>query len=288
MCSRVAASIAAATGFGGNMIVPNELEYERRALELAGSLVYEYIPPDASKPPHSLEAREQRRAKGELAALRQQLFLTREHSPLFDTKRWVRNLEKVRFFFALPSKLAVLIIYLRRDWSKPGGGTSTAPNSKTRQSGVAAKSSRARASGSTTTQTARTGTGESPTRIEYIPLHALFPQIPPRIASPTPVHSLSVLQLFLHKVFEGLFPTREKTIADLRKGTTTGVPAGRRQHCVELKLNYRATRPSWSPQRRKGSPTSRRRHRYRSSGRCQRFRRGRRGREGPRSRAIEQ
>jgi hypothetical protein len=33
----------------------------------------EYIPPDASKPPHSLEAREQRRAKGELAALRQQL-----------------------------------------------------------------------------------------------------------------------------------------------------------------------------------------------------------------------
>lgn len=95
MCSRVAASIAAATGFGPEMIVPSDLEYERRALDLAGSLVYEYIPPDPSKPAGSLEGREQRRAKGELAELRKQLFLTREHSPLFDTKRWVHNLEKV-------------------------------------------------------------------------------------------------------------------------------------------------------------------------------------------------
>ncbi|GAA5980516.1 hypothetical protein JCM10908_001676 [Rhodotorula pacifica] len=94
MCSRVAASIAAATGFGQEMIVPSDSEYERRALELAGSLVYEYTPPDPSKPPHSLEAHEQRRSRGELADLRKKLFLTREHSPLFDTKRWVHNLEK--------------------------------------------------------------------------------------------------------------------------------------------------------------------------------------------------
>ena len=287
MCSRVAASIAAATGFGGEMIVPNDLEYERRALELAGSLVYEYVPPDASKPPHSLEAKEQRRAKGELANLRKQLFLTREHSPLFDTKRWVRNLEKVRLFFALPSKLAVLITSLRRDWSKPGAGMSTATNSKTRPSGVAAKSSKARASGSTTTQTAPTGTGESPTRIEYIPLHALFfPQIPPRIASSTPVHSSSVLQLFLNK--RGFFQKRQKTIADLRHSTTTGVSAGRRRHCVTPKLYYTATRSSWSPPRRKGSPKPPAQCRYRSSVLCQKFRRGRRGQGGPRIRAIEQ
>ncbi|GAA5882402.1 hypothetical protein JCM3774_004299 [Rhodotorula dairenensis] len=94
MCSRVAASIAAATGFGPQMIVPNDVEYERRALDLAGSVVYEYIPPDPTKPANSLEGREQRRARGELADLRKQLFLTREHSPLFDTKRWVHNLEK--------------------------------------------------------------------------------------------------------------------------------------------------------------------------------------------------
>jgi hypothetical protein len=106
MCSRVAASIAAATGFGGNMIVPSELEYERRALELAGSLVYEYIPPDASKPPHSLEAREQRRAKGELAALRQQLFLTREHSPLFDTAGCATWKRCVSSSLCLPSSLS--------------------------------------------------------------------------------------------------------------------------------------------------------------------------------------
>ncbi|BGO93075.1 hypothetical protein NBRC10512_003260 [Rhodotorula toruloides] len=94
MCSRVAASIAMATGFGPQMIVNNEHEYERRALELAAGLVYDTIPADPSKPPTTLEGREQRRSKGELAELRKKLFLTREQSPLFDTKRWVRNLEK--------------------------------------------------------------------------------------------------------------------------------------------------------------------------------------------------
>lgn len=84
-----------ATGFGPQMIVNNEHEYERRALELAAGLVYDTIPADPSKPATTLEGREQRRSKGELAELRKKLFLTREQSPLFDTKRWVRNLEKV-------------------------------------------------------------------------------------------------------------------------------------------------------------------------------------------------
>ncbi|GAA5831870.1 hypothetical protein JCM11251_003916 [Rhodosporidiobolus azoricus] len=93
MCSRVAASIAVATGFGPQMIVNSAEEYERRALELAASLAYETIPADPSKPPTTLEGREQRRGRGELAELRKKLFLTREQSPLFDTRRWVRNLE---------------------------------------------------------------------------------------------------------------------------------------------------------------------------------------------------
>lgn len=103
MCSRVAASIAAATGLGPHMIVPNDVDYERRALELAGGLVYEYVPPDPTQPPTALEGRQQRRAKGELAELRKQLFLTREHSPLFDTQRWVRNLEKVSLLYPGPA-----------------------------------------------------------------------------------------------------------------------------------------------------------------------------------------
>ncbi|GAA5914406.1 hypothetical protein JCM6882_008223 [Rhodosporidiobolus microsporus] len=94
MCSRVAASIAVATGFGPQMIVSSAEEYERRALELASGLVYDTVPADKSKPASTLEGREQRRGRGELAEMRKTLFLTREQSPLFDTKRWVRNLEK--------------------------------------------------------------------------------------------------------------------------------------------------------------------------------------------------
>ncbi|GAA5992692.1 hypothetical protein JCM11641_004994 [Rhodosporidiobolus odoratus] len=94
MCSRVGASIAVATGLGPQMIVSSAEEYERRALELASGLLYDEIAPDSSKPSTTLEGRPQRRGKGELAELRKKLFLTREQSPLFDTKRWVQNLEK--------------------------------------------------------------------------------------------------------------------------------------------------------------------------------------------------
>ncbi|GAA5853587.1 hypothetical protein JCM8547_002514 [Rhodosporidiobolus lusitaniae] len=94
MCSRVAASIAVATGYGDQMIVDSAEKYEARALELAGGLSYETVPADPTKPPTTLEGREQRRAKGELADLRKALFSTREQSPLFDTRRFVRNSEK--------------------------------------------------------------------------------------------------------------------------------------------------------------------------------------------------
>lgn len=94
MASRVAASIAIATGHGKQMIVHSGNEYEQRALDLAGGMIYDMLPPlkgvDANRP----EARAQRRGKGELAQLRKQLFLTRESSPLFDTKRWVENMER--------------------------------------------------------------------------------------------------------------------------------------------------------------------------------------------------
>lgn len=93
MASRVAASIAVATGYGKEMIVRSGEEYERRALALASGLTYDILPPlnvDVNLP----EARVQRRGKGELAQLRRKLFLSREQSPLFDTKRWVENMEK--------------------------------------------------------------------------------------------------------------------------------------------------------------------------------------------------
>lgn len=93
MASRVAASIAVATGLGPEMIVSTAADYERRALELARGLTYEMLPP--LKVPADLpEARAQRRGKGELSRMRQKLFLTRDTSPLFDTKRWVQNLER--------------------------------------------------------------------------------------------------------------------------------------------------------------------------------------------------
>ncbi|GAA5862952.1 hypothetical protein JCM1840_002337 [Sporobolomyces johnsonii] len=88
MCSRVAASIAVATGFGPEMIVSSPEAYEERALALAAGLDYELVQPDGEEGPV------QRRSKGELAQLRKKLFLTRERSPLFDTRRWTGNLEK--------------------------------------------------------------------------------------------------------------------------------------------------------------------------------------------------
>ncbi|KAI8993329.1 glycosyl transferase family 41-domain-containing protein [Pilobolus umbonatus] len=86
MCSRVGASIATATGYGSEMIVRNELEYEARAIELANSLKYTYETSSAGIL--------QRRGYGRLMDLRKRLYLSREKSRLFDTPRWTHNLEK--------------------------------------------------------------------------------------------------------------------------------------------------------------------------------------------------
>ncbi|OAD69895.1 glycosyltransferase family 41 protein, partial [Phycomyces blakesleeanus NRRL 1555(-)] len=86
MCSRVGASIALATGFGDEMVVSNEQQYEDRAVELAQGLSYTYTPNSTGEM--------QRRGHGALMHLRKRLFETREESRLFDTQRWTRNLEQ--------------------------------------------------------------------------------------------------------------------------------------------------------------------------------------------------
>ena len=70
MASRVCASLCMATGFGQEMVVGSHEEYEERAVEFGLNV--------------------QRRV-----ALRAQLKAARLTCPLFDTRRWVRNLERV-------------------------------------------------------------------------------------------------------------------------------------------------------------------------------------------------
>lgn len=72
MASRVAASLAAATGLGAEMVVSSQAEYEARAVELGL---------DGAK----------------RAALRSRLEAARLSCPLFDTRRWVRDFERVLF-----------------------------------------------------------------------------------------------------------------------------------------------------------------------------------------------
>ena len=70
MASRVAASLAAATGLGGEMVVSSQREYEERAVALG------------------LDARLRE-------GLRARLEAARLTCPLFDTRRWVRDFERV-------------------------------------------------------------------------------------------------------------------------------------------------------------------------------------------------
>ncbi|ORZ36219.1 glycosyl transferase family 41-domain-containing protein [Catenaria anguillulae PL171] len=139
LCSRVAASIALATGYGERMIVASEREYEERVVALASSVHVRVVPqshlssastavsmaemslsgatgPSSGQslqlPPvsavlagthmyhhhHPADAAihwstHRLDTIGELYDLKRALFLTRESSPLFDTLRWVRNLE---------------------------------------------------------------------------------------------------------------------------------------------------------------------------------------------------
>lgn len=95
MSSRVAASVAHATGLGKQMVVYSREEYEDRAVALANSLKqpirntadqvwHEDVHPDVDP----------LCGEGELLELRRRLFLGRKTMPLFDTLRWTRNLEK--------------------------------------------------------------------------------------------------------------------------------------------------------------------------------------------------
>ncbi|KAI0348056.1 TPR-like protein [Trametopsis cervina] len=86
MCSRVAASMANATGFGDQMVVNSLEEYENRAVALANSVKYIPWTEDHGVTIH--------RGQGELISLRRNLFLNRDKMPLFDTERWTRNIEK--------------------------------------------------------------------------------------------------------------------------------------------------------------------------------------------------
>jgi len=61
-----------------SLIVGSEEEYEDRAVALVSNLVYD---------------NDEGRGIGELRAIRQVLFEHRWESALFDTKRWVRDLE---------------------------------------------------------------------------------------------------------------------------------------------------------------------------------------------------
>ncbi|CAG8472875.1 11687_t:CDS:1 [Paraglomus brasilianum] len=87
--SRVAHSIASATGVKG-MTVTNMKEYEERAVQLVRSVKYkyrEYSTKDIPKRWHRV-------GEGELIEMRKKLFLGREKSALFDTPRYVKDMEK--------------------------------------------------------------------------------------------------------------------------------------------------------------------------------------------------
>lgn len=87
MASRVSASLAYATGLGKHMVVHSREEYEERAVALASASYY----PDAERTDGGAGLASQGLT---LLHLRRCLFLTRETMPLFDTQRWVKNLEK--------------------------------------------------------------------------------------------------------------------------------------------------------------------------------------------------
>ncbi|KAI9866398.1 MAG: hypothetical protein M1813_001520 [Trichoglossum hirsutum] len=89
MCSRMAASILRGalpkTVEGGqaaeDLIAGNEEEYEQRAIRLGNDLCY------------STEPGQQGKGKGRLVELRKMLYESRWSSALFDTRRWVSDLE---------------------------------------------------------------------------------------------------------------------------------------------------------------------------------------------------
>ncbi len=89
MCSRMAASIlrgalpkdAKGDRAAGDLITDSDEAYEEQGVELGSDLVY------------STEDGKQGMGKGRLMELRKLLYESRRTSPLFDTRRWVRDLE---------------------------------------------------------------------------------------------------------------------------------------------------------------------------------------------------
>ena len=89
MCSRMAASIlrgalpktAEGDRAAKDLIVANDEAYEEQGVELASDLVY------------PLTEGDQGFGKGRLIELRKLLYESRWTSALFDTKRWVQDLE---------------------------------------------------------------------------------------------------------------------------------------------------------------------------------------------------
>ena len=89
MCSRMAASIlrgalpkdAEGDRAAEDLIAYNDEAYEEQGVELGSDLVY------------PLEDGKQGMGKGRLMELRKLLYESRRSSPLFDTRRWVRDLE---------------------------------------------------------------------------------------------------------------------------------------------------------------------------------------------------
>lgn len=138
MCSRVAGSVAFATGTWGSwkppsfklpmtfavrngserlkdplllghlMVVASYAEYEERAIQLAASMTWSWkrltasassldLPQHITSPrllPTESEPLAIYTPSGLGVRLRQRLFLTRDSMPLFDTQRWVTNLEE--------------------------------------------------------------------------------------------------------------------------------------------------------------------------------------------------
>ena len=108
MCSRMAASIlkgalpktAEGVRAATELIAESENDYEDRAVELGNGLEYHDVitadDDDDSSESNSDQRRQRRssgRARGRLAELRRLLYENRFHSALFDTRRWVRDLE---------------------------------------------------------------------------------------------------------------------------------------------------------------------------------------------------
>jgi len=89
MCSRMAASIlrgalpktAEGDRAAADLIVSSDEAYEEQGVELASDLVY------------STAEGSRGMAKGRLVELRKLLYESRRTSALFDTRRWVRDLE---------------------------------------------------------------------------------------------------------------------------------------------------------------------------------------------------